>query len=51
MSWVVERDKVVRCRLVVSRYEVGQYRWRWVAMAVAWWTAYGYWACYVREVR
>jgi hypothetical protein len=47
--WKVERDKVVVCRQVVAPYIVGTYRWRWVAVVVAWALAHGWWGCYVSE--
>ena len=47
--WVVERDKVVIGVERVPLHEIGRYRWRWMAIIVAWVYAHGWWGCYVRE--
>lgn len=47
--WIVERDKVVIGIERVPLHEIGRYRWRWMAMVVAWVYAHGWWGCYVRE--
>lgn len=47
--WIVERDKVVIGIERVPLHEIGRYRWRLVAMLVAWVYAHGWWGCYVSE--
>jgi hypothetical protein len=48
--WKVERNKVVMFRETVPLEIVGVYRWRWLAILVAWFYAHGWWACFVNEV-
>lgn len=47
--WIVERDKAIAMRTLVQRHEVGRYRWRWIAIIVAWANTHGHWSCYIRK--